>query len=329
MSNSTGNQKQSSGGCGTLIFIVILVILLIRNYNKLPFFAEKEKENSVSSQMQEEADDRVETKKEEEDPLAFLDIPQREGNREDSAPYVTMTEFFEMDKPYKEFSIDWRCDQDAINTYFNVHSWYAADDAAFNGIKAGSGYAGFQNVNGGHIIIFSLWEAEGINPTVEFSKKGSRISNFDGEGSGTNIKIPYDWQTGKWYTLSVRAGSEGQKTYYDLMICPEGGKSEILATMSLPVAGMGFPYDMTFLEDYTFNGLERADSFRNITAVTGDGNTIHASQIYFSECSDKWQEVANQSLKCTYTISAEHVISLRASGTRLTEQNMFPAWEEI
>ena len=137
------------------------------------------------------------------DPLAFVDLPFQQGKMEDSAPYVVLNKFFKTDKPYLAFTSDWRCDADAENTYYNVHSWYDAEDDAHNGIKPGSGYTGFQNVNGGHLAILSMWAVPGCEPVVEYAKKGSRIEPFSGEGVGTKVLIPYNWKVGKWQTNKI------------------------------------------------------------------------------------------------------------------------------
>lgn len=260
------------------------------------------------------------------DPLAFVDLPISMGDVDHSAPYVTIAEFWENDGPYSEFSADWRCDKDALNTYFNVHCWYKAANQQFQGINFGSGYTGFQNVNGGHLIIFSMWETAGMVPDVAYCKKGARSEKFYGEGTGMKICLPYDWKVGIWYTLHVKAETIGVKTFYSLYASEEGAKEVLMATISFPKANLGMPSNVSFLEDFTYNGLERAHSLRKIQAVTMNGRKKIPKQYALYEYDSKMFRVQNQSLKCTYSRSMTGVISIRSSGRKMVNKSMFPAW---
>lgn len=258
------------------------------------------------------------------DPLAFVDAPCQIGNAEDSAPYVVLNKFLKVDKPYLAFTSDWRCDRDAENTYYNVHSWYDADDDAYNSIKPGSGYTGFQNVNGGHLAILSMWAVPGCEPVVEYAKKGSRIEPFSGEGVGTKVLIPYNWKVGKWYTNCIQTRNEGDTTYYDLFVRPEGGKWELLATISIALPELGMNWDCSFLEDFTYNGLERADSFRNITATLADGTSAVPETISLNAYNNNTFEIANEARNCSFS-AKDGVISLRACKETIVDTCMFPA----
>lgn len=258
------------------------------------------------------------------DPLAFVDLPFQQGKMEDSAPYVVLNKFFKTDKPYLAFTSDWRCDADAENTYYNVHSWYDAEDDAHNGIKPGSGYTGFQNVNGGHLAILSMWAVPGCEPVVEYAKKGSRIEPFSGEGVGTKVLIPYNWKVGKWYTNCIQTRNEDGKTYYDLFVRPENGKWELLATISIDLPELGMNWDCSFLEDFTYNGLERADSFQNMTATLADGTSAAPEMILLNAYNNNTFEIANEALNCSYS-AEDGVISLRAGKDAIVDTCMFPA----
>lgn len=51
------------------------------------------------------------------------------------------------DNEYDAICVDWYCEEDAENTYWAVHNW-------------NSGYAGFQNKDGKHVILLSLWDLD-------------------------------------------------------------------------------------------------------------------------------------------------------------------------
>lgn len=260
------------------------------------------------------------------DPLSFLDVPIFEEDVNHSAPYILISQFGKEDGPYREFSVGWRCDQDALNTYFNVHSWYTAANERFEGIGLGSGYTGFQNVNGGHMVLFSMWETAGLVPEAKYYIPGGRSERFYGEGTGVKICIPYEWKVGIWYTVRVSAETKGQETYYVLYIAEKGKKEEMLAVISFPKAGLGMPANQSFLEDFTYNGLERAHSLCDFAAVTMDGKKIAPKQTILYEYDSKLFRVQNQSLKCTWKKSSSGVISIRSSGHPLTDKSQFPAW---
>lgn len=268
---------------------------------------------------------RISLPLENENSLSFLDASLLEGNVKNSAPYIVVVQFWEKNGPYTEFSADWRCDQDALNTYFNVHSWYSASNRKYEGIGLGSGYTGFQNVNGGHLVLFSMWETDGLVPEVKYCIPGSRSEQFYGEGTGRKIYIPYDWKTGAWYTVRVRAQTEGQETYYSLYIAEKGKDEQMLAVIGFPKAGLVMPHNLSFLEDFTYNGLERGQSLCNFSAVTMSGLRVSPEQMYLYEYDSKRFRVKNRSLKCKWQKSPSGVISVRSSGQPLTGKCQFPA----
>lgn len=260
------------------------------------------------------------------DPLFFLDLPCCEGDVNNSAPYVQVIEFQKDGGPYSEFSADWRCDQDALNTYFNVHCWYSASNNQFENIGMGSGYTGFQNMNGGHMILFSMWETCGLIPEAVFYRNDARCEKFYGEGTGIKICIPYNWKVGTWYTLKIKAETMGAQTYYSLYVSCEGEKEVMLATISFPKPGLGMPSNLSFLEDFTYNGLERAHSLRKMQAVTMKGKKKTPKMCYLTEYDSKMFRVRDQSLRCSYTKSLTGVISVRSSGKQLVKKSVFPTW---
>lgn len=249
-----------------------------------------------------------------------------EGDESNSAPYVVVASFWEEDRPYKSICTDWRCDIDAPNTYYNVHNWVNYE-GQYQNVQSGSGYTGFQNINGKHVIIFSLWGNEKGIPNVEFSQKDAYVDTFQGEGTGMKVITPYDWKVNTWYSLKVQAGTEGGYTYYDLLVKESGKDWKIIATIRFPEPNLGFPYDLSFLEDWTYNGYKRGHSLRNITVTRQSGETIQAEQVYVYHYNSKsFKEEKNKSLKCTYSCPEKGVISIVSSGQKLTNSQQFPNW---
>lgn len=251
------------------------------------------------------------------DPLAFLDIPVYELNEADSAPYVQVTTFWADDSPYTTLYSEWRCDLDAENTYYNVFSFYEPD-------TPGSGYAGFQNVNGGHIAIFSMWDAPGCRPTVEYCMEGGRSVDFGNEGTGASVRVPFNWEEGQWYAMLIDCESRNGKTYYTCYVQPLGGVWVVIGQISFPVEGLGIHSNTFFLEDFTFNGLERGESIRNILAVK-DGSSVTPPMLAAYHYDSKYFHVANSSLRCTISQPEPGMISIRSAGWDIADKQAFPA----
>lgn len=246
-----------------------------------------------------------------------------ELDRSNSAPYVMVGEFWKETGPYKEFSADWRCDIDSENTYYNVHCWYDEDK---NGATSGSGYAGFQNVDGEHVIIFSLWGSKEGSPNVEFKKKNARENTFTNEGCGKNVITPYNWKTNTWYSMKVTLGTEGGYTYFDLRVKEQGKDWETITGMHFPKANLSMNGNTSFLEDFACNGKKRAHSLKNIQATTTKGKKLSINQVYLSHGDSKYFEKMNSTLKCTYSAKGDGIISIISSGKQLTNKQEFPLW---
>ena len=83
-------------------------------------------------------------------------------------------------------------------------------------------------------------------------------------------------------------------------------------------------WDCSFLEDFTYNGLERADSFQNMTATLADGTSAAPEMILLNAYNNNTFEIANEALNCSYS-AEDGVISLRAGKDAIVDTCMFPA----
>jgi serine/threonine protein kinase len=151
---------------------------------------------------------------------------------------------------YDIMIVDWYCDQNAINTYWAVHNWDV-------------GYAGFQNKDGSHVLLMSLWDLDdGTRPTIEFVLDG-KSGDFWGEGTGKQVFTNYNWEVGKWYSMRVQVWTENGKSYYGQWIREEGGEWIKTAVISYPIPDRKFYRSSMFQEDFVFNNLPRRSKLRN------------------------------------------------------------------
>lgn len=183
---------------------------------------------------------------------------------------------------YDVISVDWYCDKDANNTYWAVHNW-------------DGGYAGFQNKDGQHVLLLSLWDlADGTSPTIEYSLSGENGS-FGGEGTGKQVFTNYDWQVGKWYTMCIQVSSNNDKSYYTQYVKEENGDWLKTAVISYPITGNKFFGSSVFQEDFTFNNLMRSCRLRNAsgriygTDTWESWNNCKISNSFFPTDSATWE----------------------------------------
>ena len=179
------------------------------------------------------------------------------------------------DRPVKRMSADVTVRETVPGTYFCV--------LAFNG-----GYIGLQElVDGSRVAIFSVWDTEDFVNTaakeadvkeeeracVLYSGEGVRVKRFQGEGTGAQTMMPFDWKVGETYTFTVESSSDESGRTAFTAYCRKPGEGDFkiatLATRGLD----GRPYlqgVMSFVEDFVRNGksarqVRRAD-FTNVTA---------------------------------------------------------------
>lgn len=162
---------------------------------------------------------------------------------------------------YNAMTVDWYCEKDAENTYWAVHNW---DD----------GYAGFQNKDGKHVLLLSLWDRnDGKTPTIEYVKSGES-GDFGNEGTGKHVFTNYDWKIGKWYTMLIQTWDENGKSYIGQWVSEENGEWTKTAVISYQLSSYTFTMDSMFQEDFTFNNLLRKCRLKNAFGRTNDSTWI-------------------------------------------------------
>lgn len=146
--------------------------------------------------------------------------------------------------------VDWLCDKDAVNTYWAVHNW-------------SNGYAGFQNKDGKHVLLLSLWDlTDGTTPQIEYISHGEN-GDFDGEGTGKQVFTNYNWQVGKWYSMRIQIDKAGNKTIYSQWIKEENSNWLKIAAISYENHEFPFTGVSMFQEDFTHNNKMRSCKMRN------------------------------------------------------------------
>ena len=151
---------------------------------------------------------------------------------------------------FDAIEIDWYCEKDADCTYWAVHNW-------------DNGYAGFQNKDGKHVLLLSLWDLpDGTEPEIEFAL-GGKNGTFGGEGTGKQVFTNYNWQVGKWYSMRVQIDEEDNKIVFSQWIKEEKGTWEKTAAISYHHASSYFNRVSVFQEDFTFNNKMRSCRLKN------------------------------------------------------------------
>ena len=158
----------------------------------------------------------------------------------------------ELDTVYDVYYVEWRCTEDADETYWAVHNWEY-------------GYAGFQsNLDGEKKILMSLWDLEdGVKPKVEYYAVDYDYGEFGHEGSGAYVFTPYNWKVGVWYSMKIEITYKFNKTYFTQFVREGNGKWEKTASISYPVHYEPQGATHVFQEDYGFNNERRSCELRN------------------------------------------------------------------
>lgn len=264
-------------------------------------------------------------------PTAEFEIPDS-GHTEESDPLPLVSEPLPRhapnmyvdwdlgDKNYDVLSVDWYCDIDSENTYWAVHNW-------------AGGYAGFQNLNGKHVLLMSLWDLEdGTTPTVEFALDGKNGA-FGGEGTGKQVFTNYSWKTGVWYTMRVQiyADATTGKTYFEQWVKEEGGDWLKTAVISYPSGEHIIDIDSVFMEDFVFNNLQRACRLRNAYGRTTDDQQWvswtdwSVSNTYFPTDPPTWDNVEwNISFDCDWSQDGKSLWLSSGGGNFIPSEKTLP-----
>ncbi|MDO5734468.1 MAG: DUF3472 domain-containing protein [Eubacteriales bacterium] len=147
----------------------------------------------------------------------------------------------------------WRCEENGLDTYWALLHWPF-------------GYCGFQNVQGKHLLLFSVWNLDdGTKPKIEFTR-GSKYGVFDHEGVGLQSFMDYPWKTGVWYTMRVQEWREANATYLALWVKEDKGPWELTTIYSYPGDYYFLTDPCSFQEDFTFNNEVRSCRIKDVFA---------------------------------------------------------------
>ena len=212
------------------------------------------------------------------------------------------------DNEYDAITIDWRCTEDAHNTYWAVHNW-------------SYGYAGFQTFLGKHLLILSLWDLpDGTRPTVEYSVSDA-YGDFGGEGEGKKVYTEYDWKVNTWYSMKIERLFEDGKTFFTQYIREENGEWLKTATISYPVEFPCFDGSSLFQEDFLFNNLRRSCEVKNAGGQIANTDEwemwkkCEISNSFFPTDEATWEDgvLENISYNCDYTVN-ENSVRIQSGG---------------
>lgn len=203
---------------------------------------------------------------------------------------------------FEAVTIDWKCTEDAVDTYWAVHNW-------------SYGYAGFQNFWGQHVLLFSLWDLpDGTRPTIEFVLNG-HSGNFGGEGEGKQVYTTYDWKVDTWYSMKVERLYENGKTYFTQFIREGNGEWLKTASISYPIEADLLIPTYVFQEDFGFNNYRRSCEVKNAGGLVADTNTweiwtkCDITNSFFPNSEATWENgvMENISFDCDYKDKGESV----------------------
>ena len=165
--------------------------------------------------------------------------------------------------------LDVKVTSTAVTTYYESLGWNQGGEAG--------GYTGIQSHPNGNAYIFSIWDpvaVKGIPIKAVYSKPGSTIARFGGEGTGLRyLDFSTGWTRGKPVTSAVKSWPYKGHTYFGMWTRDSATSMWTHhATFDFPVAGVKFNYGaMSFIENWTgqdamrrrraefFNGWKRSD----------------------------------------------------------------------
>ena len=214
--------------------------------------------------------------------------------------------------------IDWRCDNEALKTYWAVHQWSTGGHV--------DGYAGFKHdSSGNHELNFAVWEHNTAYPEIELVSPVTDMSDFTfgDEGNGKHIVTNFTWEVGTWYSMCIATKTVSGKTYYAQWVKKVGDSNWLICgIISFPTSNKNIASSLLFQEDYGFNNLLRKCSVKNCYARIAGTNSWVNRNIY-SISNSFYEEVGstptrNVNFDCHYDIdSSVPCVWIRAGGESL------------
>ena len=145
------------------------------------------------------------------------------------------------DKEYFYSELTVPLGEDKIGSYFMANGF-------------GEGYFGIQvNSETERRILFSVWEPEGSEKTT-LIKKGNGVyaGRFDGEGTGGQSYLKFNWQAGTTYKFLTHGKPDGTGStiYTSWFFAPEVGKWQLMASFKRPKINTYLTSFHGFLENF-------------------------------------------------------------------------------
>ena len=227
---------------------------------------------------------------------------------------------------YDLVMVDWLCETDATNTYWAVHQ-FSTNDV--------DGYAGFQNNEGNHFLIFSLWNHGTNYPIVEYVSALTRLNDltFGNEGNGKRIITDYEWVNNTWYTMCIGTKTIAGITYYAQWISVQGTNDWLLCgIISYPETDKSIGSDLMFQEDFLSNNLRRQCLIKNAFGRYNGTSNWHTWNTYnltndFYKYTDSQVPIVVR-YDCFYEVDNSQAIRIRSGGENLVNpvnNNIYPS----
>ncbi len=210
-----------------------------------------------------------------------------------------------------QYAVDFKADTQPRGTYLSIGCWKMDTGAlqarygvsADEDVSPGLCYAGFQFLDDGSTVaIFSIWnvfltDSSGHRRTLTAEKiypSNPRVSQpFDGEGTGIQTIVDYNWRAGRTYRALVQCGrADSGNTSLEFWVCDlTTGEWTLLIKYDLGYSDT-YMYDVScFLENYLPNyasGVRTAElsNFRACSRETG--TWVPATSAYMERQYSGW-----------------------------------------
>ena len=205
----------------------------------------------------------------------------------EQSPYIAYYPAYDGITGFSEFSVDIRADHQPRGTYISGMFFYQdlnsfTNSGSYQNVEGGGGYAGLQSIyDGTRIAIFSMWDiyATDYAGTVHtFRPKalygGSK--DFGGEGTGTQISVPYYWEEGHPYRLLLQQGRNNGHVTVQCWICDlEFGEWTKIGEMDTYLPSSYMKPSAGFLENYL---TEYAGEVRTMAVCNMRGLSVDTGQ---------------------------------------------------